>query len=432
MRSVTSFLLLVLLLVGLASATIHFQETFEDGWKDKWVVSKWKQDEGTAGKFAHTAGKWYGDAENKGIQTSQDARFYAISAKFPAFSNEGKDLVVQYTVKNENKVDCGGSYIKLLPATVDQENFNGDSEYNIMFGPDVCGAQKRIHVIFNYKGKNYLIKKEINKVETDQLTHQYTLIVKPDNTYKVLVDNKEAQSGSLAEDWEMLAPKTIKDPNASKPEDWVNDKEIDDPEDVKPENYDDIPATIVDPDATKPDDWNEEDDGEWEAPVIANPEFKGAWKAKKIPNPAYKGEWVHPLVDNPEYQDDKNLYLYKNIGAVGFELWQVKSGSIFDNILIADSEEDATAFSEKNFESIQEGEKKMFEEIEEKRKAEEKQKLEDEKKKQEEAAAAEKEQHSDHEHSEADEEQELIKTQTGNKDEVKPPKAAKKVDHDEL
>jgi calreticulin len=27
-------------------------------------------------------------------------------------------------------------------------------------------------------------------------------------------------------------------------------------------------------------DWDDEDDGEWEAPTIPNPEYKGEWKAK--------------------------------------------------------------------------------------------------------------------------------------------------------
>jgi calreticulin len=65
------------------------------------------------------------------------------------------------------------------------EGFGGDTPYSIMFGPDICGfATKKVHVIFTYKGTNYLIKKDI-KAETDQLTHVYTLVVKPDNTYKV-------------------------------------------------------------------------------------------------------------------------------------------------------------------------------------------------------------------------------------------------------
>ena len=53
-----------------------------------------------AGVFKWSAGKFYNDAEkDKGIQTSQDAKFYGLSAKFPKpFSNEGKPLVIQFQV----------------------------------------------------------------------------------------------------------------------------------------------------------------------------------------------------------------------------------------------------------------------------------------------------------------------------------------------
>lgn len=39
-------------------------------------------------------------------------------------------------------------------------------------------------MIFSYKGKNLLINKDI-RCKDDIYTHLYTLIVKPDNTYKV-------------------------------------------------------------------------------------------------------------------------------------------------------------------------------------------------------------------------------------------------------
>lgn len=39
---------------------------------------------------------------------------------------------------------------------------DGESPYNIMFGPDICGpGTKKVHVIFNYKGQNLLIKKDV-------------------------------------------------------------------------------------------------------------------------------------------------------------------------------------------------------------------------------------------------------------------------------
>jgi len=70
------------------------------------------------------------------------------------------------------------------------------------------------------------------------------------------------------------------DPKAKKPEDWEENEMMADPEDKKPAGYDDIPATLPDPDAKKPEDWDDEDDGEWEAPTIPNPEYKGEWKPK--------------------------------------------------------------------------------------------------------------------------------------------------------
>ena len=51
-------------------------------------------------------------------------------------------------------------------------------------------------------------------------SHLYTLIVQPDGTYEVLIDNEKAESGSLEDDWDFLPPKKIKDPEAKKPEDW--------------------------------------------------------------------------------------------------------------------------------------------------------------------------------------------------------------------
>jgi len=362
-------LLLGLALVAVANATVYFKETFDDGWKSRWVVSSWKKSDGTAGEWKHTAGDWYGDAdEDKGIQTTPDARFYAISSKFPKeFSNKGKDLVLQFSVKHTQKIDCGGGYIKLLPSGLDQSKFSGDAEYAIMFGPDVCGTTKRVHVIFTYKGKNLLTKKSIN-CETDQLSHVYTLIVKPDLTYEVRIDNKNSGSGNLMDDWDFLPSKTIKDPNASKPKDWVDNEKMDDPDDVKPADWEKIPAKIPDPDADKPDDWDDDADGTWEPPMIDNPQYKGEWKPKQIPNPAYKGKWIHPEIPNPEYYEDKEIYAFPSLGYAGFELWQVKSGTIFDNIIVTDSISEAESFLQSTWGKNKDAEKAMFEKKEKEQK----------------------------------------------------------------
>lgn len=155
-----------------------------------------------------------------GLQTSEDARFYALSHKFKPFSNKDKPLVIQFSVKHEQNIDCGGGYLKVFDCSLDQKDMHGESPYLLMFGPDICGpGTKKVHVIFSYKGKNHLINKEI-RCKDDVYTHFYTLIVQPDNTYEVLIDNEKVESGNLEDDWDFLAPKKIKDPSATKPDNW--------------------------------------------------------------------------------------------------------------------------------------------------------------------------------------------------------------------
>lgn len=72
-------------------------------------------------------------------------------------------------------------------------------------------------------------------MQDDEYTHLYTLIVNPDNTYEVKIDNKKVESGNLEDDWDFLPPKKIKDPEAKKPEDWDDREKIPDPDDKKPE-----------------------------------------------------------------------------------------------------------------------------------------------------------------------------------------------------
>ncbi|TDG46191.1 hypothetical protein AWZ03_007399 [Drosophila navojoa] len=351
--------IIALFTIGFVNCEVFFEEKFEnENWKDEWVYSKHPGKE--FGKFIHSAGSFFNDAEaDKGIQTSQDARFYALSRKFDAFSNKDKPLVIQFSVKHEQNIDCGGGYVKLFDCSLDQTDMHGESPYEIMFGPDICGpGTKKVHVILSYKGKNHLINKDI-RCKDDVYTHFYTLIIKPDNTYEVLIDNEKVESGNLEDDWDFLAPKKIKDPNASKPENWDDRATIPDPDDKKPEDWD-KPQHIPDPDATKPEDWDDEMDGEWEPPMVDNPEYKGEWQPKQLDNPNYKGAWEHPEIDNPEYSPDDKLYLRNEICTLGFDLWQVKSGTIFDNVLITDDIELA-AKTAAGVKDTQAGEKKMKE-----------------------------------------------------------------------
>merc|ERR1712150_144889 len=136
------------------------------------------------------------------------------------------------------------------------------------------------------------------------------------------------------------------------PDDWVDSSMMDDPEDKKP------------------DDWDDEEDGEWEAPMKDNPAYKGDWSVKRISNPAYKGVWEAKKIANPEYVDDDSVYKFDDFGFLGFDLWQGKGGTIFDNVIITDDAAEADSFLKKW---------KELSEVEKEKKAAEKPKEEEKK-----------------------------------------------------
>ncbi|KAF9580627.1 hypothetical protein BGW38_002651, partial [Lunasporangiospora selenospora] len=254
------------------------------------------------------------------------------------FNTSKDDLIFQYTVKQEYTQTCGGSYLKLLKEGYDPKNFNGDSDYAVMFGPDMCGPDNRVHVILNYNGQNHLTKKE-EKSQNDHKTHFYRL------TYSLMIDGEvKADRVPIADHWEIFGPRMIPDKDDKKPADWVEVREIVDVTFVKPENYDSIPRHIPDPAAEKPKDWDAESDGDWEAPEIANPDFY-EWKPKMIPNPQYRGEYVPRNILNPDYKEDPEMGHYR-LGGVGIDLWQIRSNVLFDDIVVTSDADVANKYLE--------------------------------------------------------------------------------------
>eukprot|EP00434_Breviolum_minutum_P004405 symbB.v1.2.003881.t2/scaffold211.1/size373615/22 len=294
---------------------------------------------GPAARFEWSAGDWFvNDSIQRGLRTSTPLRHYAASARFQKFSNRGKDLVLQFSVKHENEdlSLCAGGYVKLLHHDFDQSTFGGTAPYQIMFGPDICGYDVSvIHLIFNWKGRLLHRNPEISLDfdERDSKSHIYTLLLSPDNTYKIYIDLREKSSGKLHDFWDF--PKmTIDDPTDRKPKDWIEHRRIVDPEVKKPEDW--VEDQLVpDPFASKPLEWDDEEDGPFVAPLVENPLYKGSWFPAKVDNPEFRGEWKPRQRGNPEYEEE--VYAYSDLGAIGLELWTVHEGSIFDNILICDS-----------------------------------------------------------------------------------------------
>ncbi|XP_036372990.1 calmegin isoform X1 [Megalops cyprinoides] len=377
---------------------VHFSATFDEGSLDGWQVSKTMKEDADD-DIAKYDGKWEVEPlkENRvpgdmGLVLKSRAKHHAIAALLDKpFIFQDKPLVLQYEVNFQDGIDCGGAYIKLLSSAkdLDLEQFHDRTPYTIMFGPDKCGEDYKLHFIFRHKNplNGDLEEKhakrpdvDLKKFYTDKKTHLYTLVLSPDNTYEIFIDQSRVSKGSLLTD--VVPPvnplKEIDDPNDAKPEDWDERAKIPDPEAVKPDDWDeDAPAKVEDPEASKPEgwldeepefvsdpsaekpeDWDEEMDGEWEAPQVPNPACEtapgcGEWKPPMISNPTYKGKWKAPLIDNPNYQgvwrprkianpdyfEDLHPFKMTPFSAVGLELWSMTSDIYFDNFIITQDKE---------------------------------------------------------------------------------------------
>lgn len=214
-RGGTSFILCIL--ASLAVAKVLFKEEFGKGWEGRWIKSKWKEDQQAA--FRHTQGKWFGDEEMAwGIQTSENMKFYELSTKFDKpMSSKDSPLIIQYSVKFEQVIDCGGGYVKLVGADFEPSNFGGETPLLIMFGPDICGNENKVHLILDHKGKGYLWKKKPT-APNDKLTHIYTAAIYPNGSYAVYLDAKPLDNGTVSSDWDFTVAKEIPDPADKKPE----------------------------------------------------------------------------------------------------------------------------------------------------------------------------------------------------------------------
>mmetsp|Transcript_39604 Transcript_39604/g.61787 ORF Transcript_39604/g.61787 Transcript_39604/m.61787 type:complete len:552 (+) Transcript_39604:50-1705(+) len=380
-------------LIAAASATpegeYFFFEAFGSDWGKRWIKNSNSKYDGEwllSENYSETP-------EDSGLMMNSAGKLHAIAAKVdPAAEVKDETLVIQYEIKARNGVGCDGAYLKLLQKDVvsDLAKFDNDARYTIMFGPDQCAQTNKVHFILQHQ--NPVSKKWEEKhakttpgvVLNDRMTHLYTLIIRPDNSFEILVDLENRVKGNLLKDMDppVNPEKMIDDPEDKKPADWVDEAKIDDPEAQKPDDWDesapeyiqdmdakqpdgwmtDEPLRVPDPEAKKPDDWDDEEDGDWEAPIIENPKCKvgcGEWQRPNKKNPAYKGVWYPPKIDNPAYKgpwaprkiENKNWFedLHPHnmfpIGAVGIELLSNTGGIIFDNILITTSEEKAKSFA---------------------------------------------------------------------------------------
>jgi len=332
-----------------------------------------------------------------GLELTQENKYYGLSKTFaePISGAVSSEFVLQYEVKLET-LNCGGAYLKLPRASpgLDLALMHDKTPYSIMFGPDRCGSNSKIHFIMQHENPLTHVWEEKHMLDmpvalADKNTHLYTLVIRPDNRVEVLVDMQVVKSGSLLADMSpaINPPALIDDETDKKPLDWVDASSIPDPAAAKPEDWDESqpasildpsstkpetwldhePASIPDPSARRPDDWDDEEDGEWEAPSMANPrceeggcgkwtqatmrnpDYKGKWKAPLITNPAYKGVWAPRQITNPNYFQDLTPANFAPVAGVAIEVWTTDAGINLDNIVIGNSQAEALAFAAETF-----------------------------------------------------------------------------------
>lgn len=99
----------------------------------EWIQSKHHKE--NQGEWQISAGQDPVDDKEFGLQTKTDFRYYGIAKKLDKpFSTEGKTFVLQFTVKYDHSVSCGGAYIKLFGSELDPTDIHGESPYKLMFG----------------------------------------------------------------------------------------------------------------------------------------------------------------------------------------------------------------------------------------------------------------------------------------------------------
>uniref|UniRef100_U5EYL6 Putative calnexin n=1 Tax=Corethrella appendiculata TaxID=1370023 RepID=U5EYL6_9DIPT len=385
----------------------HFDELQK--FSQKWIKSQAKKDD-TADEIAKYDGVWSVETPTRpllkndfGLVLKSKAKHAAIASRLlKPFVFVDKTFIVQYEVTLQDGQECGGAYIKLLSSgkeTTDLGQFHDRTPYTIMFGPDKCGNDIKLHFIFRHVNpiNGTITEKHCRKAKDrleepfkDKQPHLYQLIIRPDNTYEIKFDHRIINEGSLFTEFTppVNPPKEIDDPEDFKPSNWDEREKIPDPDSKKPDDWDedappqipdpsaskpegwldDVEEMLPDPSAEKPEDWDTDMDGEWEAPLITNPVCEkavgcGLWKAPMIKNPEYKGKWRAPLIDNPNYQgkwaprkisnpdyfEDKNPYGMTTISAIGIELWSMSSDILFDNLIITDDETAARDWAAQTF-----------------------------------------------------------------------------------
>lgn len=381
---------------------------------EEWITSGATNEEGAkvyGAQWRISQGPLQGSLSDKGlvVRTNNAAAMIGHMLETPVNVSDTDTLVVQYEIKVDNSLTCGGAFIKLVSSLVNTDalkSYSPDKEgVEIVFGPDYCvpetnGVQfaiNKVHKITHRSELKYLQEAPLSKLTDTSQSHLYTLIIdESTQSLQILIDGKIAMAKEHIEDAAknvfeppisplLIVPDVsvtkphdwddrirIPDPAVVKPDDWREQEPlmIPDPNDAKPSEWDEsISKYIFDPEAKQPSWWEEAEHGEWIPPLvknplcnaehgcgqwtsrlIKNPKYNGPWEPNQVMNPNYMGAWQPPEIENPLYYEERHpLRIENQINGIIFEFWSGSPNMMISNIYVGKNVTEAQIIGNKTW-----------------------------------------------------------------------------------
>lgn len=378
----------------LPSCDYFFYENFTDNYVNKrWSMSmkenynsKWKLD------YLYQVSTRTGE---RGMITTEKGKSHLVGTKFNETLSikENESLIFQFESRNQIVMGCTSFLMRIHTSnTYNPREETNSTEKFLEFGPDFCENKGSvINFYSNIDGKLQKHKLRHNITSPfDDISHLYTLILRYDNSFEYLVDQKSLFKGSIGNSFipYVYEPEFIDDPNDLKPSDWEDEELIPDPKIKKPDEWnDDEPEYIIDPlKKHPPDGWLLEDKefiknpnfdlsrrhftNEKSLPLIKNPKCVsapgcGPYNPPKIKNPKYKGKWIQPMIKNPKYKGHwaprqiknenyvGNNYKIPDINGISFHFWGNFYYSMITNVFVGKNEDCVNIWNHEDFLSRQ-------------------------------------------------------------------------------
>lgn len=321
---------------------------------------------------------------------------YAFSRYLPEeVENSNKTLVIQFEYRFPRYMAHSSGLVNLYSRPFHPHNLTNYTMPTIVFGVDVVDsvAHMRFDVLFLSKHTRFFEKHSLKnppEVRMDGLNHLVTLVINPDDIFKIYFDTELVMKGDMFQEFDppFGGYEFIPDPKDKKPDDWDEREYIQDEAAVKPDDWDDNAKPVIknpsstppegwlldeepfipDPNAKAPEDWDELIFGPYVAPTIANPKcanapgcgkyepgyinnpnYRGVWKRPIIKNPNYKGKWAPKMVRNKYHYKPKMPHWVPPIIGIGFEFYTQDGGLAFKNLLLKYGEEGLNVSLWENF-----------------------------------------------------------------------------------